>query len=81
MKIGVRRGARKMLETKFFINGKRVSQAEAKAHWLASDTYANARAKTRRWIWHVALHGDENGNHDPNGEINHLNEAGITLSA
>ena len=70
-----------MFTTKFFIAGKQVSEAEARKHWLNSKTYENANRKTRDRIWRTVLHGDSSGNHDPHGEINHLNEAGITLKA
>jgi hypothetical protein len=63
----------------FFVNGKRVSQKQAFEHWLASKTYRNANRSTRQTIWGTALYGDESGNHNPHGEVNHLTEAGIEL--
>lgn len=68
-----------MSETQIFINGKRSSLNSAQRHWLKSETYKNASSKTRDKILKIALLGDESGNHNPNGEIDHLAEAGITL--
>lgn len=70
-----------MFETKFFINGERVSYDTAKTHWLNSNTYAQANSKTRHLIWTIATKGNEHGNHNPNGEVEHLEEAGIKLGA
>ena len=70
-----------MHETKFFINSKQVGLGEANQHWLNSRTYAMAKNSTRDRIWRIATKGDSNGNHNPEGEIEHLKEAGITLSA
>lgn len=69
-----------MFKTKFFINGIQVTETEAKQHWLRSSTYAKANKKTRDSIWHVALRGNSDGNHNPGGEVNHLKEAGVTLA-
>lgn len=63
----------------FYVNGRRTTAKDARAHWLASATYRNAKKGTRDQIWRTAIHGDVSGNHDPNGEVNHLREAGIEL--
>lgn len=63
----------------FFIHGKMISQKVAYEYWLASQTYRNANKRTRDAIWRTALKGDENGNHNPHGEVDHLREAGIEL--
>ena len=65
---------------KFLIEGWPVSCAEAEAHWLSSKTFENAAKKTRGRIWKTAVYGDQYGNHNPNGEIEHLEEAGIHLT-
>jgi hypothetical protein len=63
----------------FYVNGQRTTQKVAYAHWLASATYRDAKRGTRDSIWRTALHGDESGNHNPHGEVDHLREAGIEL--
>lgn len=63
----------------FYVNGRRTTQQDARAHWLGSATYRNANKMTRDAIWRTALNGDANGNHNPHGEVNHLSEAGIEL--
>jgi len=63
----------------FYINGQRSTRKLAWKHWIASATYRNAKASTRASIWMTALDGDESGNHNPNGEVDHLREAGIEL--
>lgn len=63
----------------FYVNGRRATQKDAYAHWLASATYRNASNRTRGDIWRIALNGDASGNHNPHGEVNHLSEAGIGL--
>ncbi len=70
-----------MWETKLFIDGKRASLRKAQRRWLTSQTYKMANPRTRDQILKIALVGDENGNHNPSGEIEHLAEAGITLGA
>lgn len=70
-----------MFETKFFINGKKVDEAQAQIHWLKSNTYQRARCGYRDRVFKTAVYGDRYGNHNPNGELSHLKEAGITLSA
>lgn len=64
---------------KFFVDGKRVSKDKAKEHWFNSKTYENASKRTRDSIWKIATKGDKFGNHNPAGEVEHLEEAGITL--
>lgn len=54
-------------------------QKDAYAHWLKSETYRNAKVSTRNEIWRTAIFGNEGGNHNPDGEVNHLLEAGIEL--
>lgn len=68
-----------MSETRFFIDGKIVSRAYAVGYWYGSSTYRMANKKTRDSIFRIATNGDENGNHNPNGEVEHLAEAGILL--
>ncbi len=63
----------------FYVNGRRTTAKDARAHWLASTTYQNANKRTRGEIWHTAVHGDICGNHNPHGEVDHLREAGIEL--
>lgn len=63
----------------FYVNGKKTTQRNAYSHWLASSTYRNANRITRGQIWGTAISGDESGNHNPHGEVNHLIEAGIEL--
>lgn len=67
------------MDTKFKINGLLVSEAHARLHFINSETYRNASRFTRDRIFDVAVYGDRSGNHNPNGEIEHLEEAGITL--
>jgi hypothetical protein len=63
----------------FYVKGRRVTQQQARIHWLASATYRNARKVTRDSIWRIALNGDAHGNHNPDGEVEHLREAGIEI--
>jgi hypothetical protein len=63
----------------FYVNGRQTKRKLAFAHWLASATYRDANKATRGQIWRIAVQGDENGNHNPHGEIDHLREAGIEL--
>lgn len=63
----------------FYVDGKRVTQRVAHEYWISSHTYRNANKRTRASIWRTALSGDESGNHNPHGEVDHLREAGIEL--
>lgn len=63
----------------FYVNGRKVTRGKAFIHWRASETYRNANRATRDGIWETAVDGDEHGNHDPHGEVNHLREAGIEI--
>ncbi len=61
------------------IYGVRVDEKSALNHWINSETFKNARKSTRNKIWKTATRGDKYGNHNPAGEIEHLNEAGIEI--
>lgn len=67
-------------QQRIFINGQLATKDDAYKHFIKSETYKNANRKTRDSILIIALNGDRNGNHNPNGEIEHLLEAGIQLA-
>jgi hypothetical protein len=63
------------MSTLYRINGKPATRWQAEQHWLNSASYEMARRDTRHKIFDLA-HRTDGG---PFGEINWLNEAGITL--
>ena len=68
-----------MWETKFYINGKLAKIDDVTAHWIASETYDMINPRVRDDILETAINGNGYGNHNPNGEIEILSDAGITL--
>jgi len=66
---------------RYFIDGAEVGALEAHEHWVRSETYACANKTTRDWIWNIATLGDDKGNKNQSGELNHLAEAGIEIKS